>query len=77
MQKNRCHRFQSPCRTANKAQTAIEYLVLLGVVTAVVLVMFKKSIPAVVIDAEEYYNKTAIALYGDWPVANKTFVNYP
>lgn len=60
-----------------KAQTAIEYLALLGVVTVVVLTMFRQNIPVVVRDANEFYNQFLIILYGDRPNADPDFNAYP
>jgi hypothetical protein len=46
-------------------QTAIEYLLLLGVVVVVVLVGFRKYVPQARNDSELYYNRVATGLMGD------------
>lgn len=57
--------------TRQNAQTAIEYMLLLAVVTAIVLVGFKHYVPKSRSATEEFYNKAAIGILGDPPVCNK------
>lgn len=52
------------CR-AQKAQTAIEYMLLLGVVVALVLIAFKVSLPKMRVSANTYFNRAAIGIMGD------------
>ena len=47
-----------------KAQTAIEYMLLLGVMVALVLVVFKTSLPDMRSSANSYFNRTAIGIFG-------------
>ncbi|MBI5416029.1 MAG: hypothetical protein HZA29_04355 [Candidatus Omnitrophica bacterium] len=47
-----------------KAQTAVEYMLLLGVIVAVVLVSFKMSLPRMRVSANAYFNRTAIGIMG-------------
>lgn len=47
-----------------KAQTAIEYMLLLGVVVAVVLVAFKTLLPGMRVSANTYFNRAAIGILG-------------
>ena len=47
-----------------KAQTAIEYMLLLGVVVALVLVAFKTSLPRLRTSANIYFNRAEISLLG-------------
>ena len=49
----------------SRGQSAIEYLVLLGVVTAVALVGFKTFLPKSRSLMEEFYNVTAKGVVGD------------
>jgi len=51
----------------NKAQTAIEYMLLLGIVTAIVLIGFKKFLPQVQESSNLMYNRAAIGIMGDAP----------
>ena len=44
---------------SKRAQTAIEYLLLLGVVTAIALVAFRTFLPKVNKASEFYYNEAA------------------
>jgi hypothetical protein len=61
-----------------KAQTAVEYLLLLGVVTAVMLVAFKKFLPKVFTSSDRYYNTAAEAILDrPVPVSEDQRENYP
>ncbi len=60
-----------PKYTKRRAQTAIEYLLLLAVVVAIVLVGFKYLVPQSRDASEEFYNKAAIGILGNAPVCNK------
>ncbi|MBN1870118.1 MAG: hypothetical protein JW847_06060 [Candidatus Omnitrophica bacterium] len=50
-----------------KGQTAIEYLLLLMTVAAIVLVGFKTYMPRIQETANIYYNRAAPAILGDAP----------
>ena len=50
-----------------RAQTAVEYLLLLGVTTAIALVGFKVFLPKVTKSSEGYYNKAANVILGPPP----------
>jgi Flp pilus assembly pilin Flp len=63
-----------------KGQTAVEYMLLLGVVTAIVLGGFKYFIPKVNKSSELYYNEAARAILGTPPSNSPTEAvrtNYP
>ena len=51
-----------------KAQTAVEYMLLLGVVTAIALLGFKEFLPRVNRASEVYYNHAANAILGPPPL---------
>lgn len=51
-----------------KAQTAVEYLVLLGVTTVIVLVGFKEFLPKVNRSTELYFNYASNAILGPPPL---------
>ena len=50
-----------------QAQTAMEYLLLLGVATAIALVGFKTFLPKVNSSSELYFNEAANKLLGEPP----------
>ena len=67
-------------RQLPKAQTAVEYLLLFGVVTAFVMVGFKIFLPKVNQSSERYYNKAAIGILGPPPLpanVDAARINYP
>ena len=47
-----------------KAQTAIEYMLLLGVVVALVLIAFRTSLPKMRVSADTYFNRSVIGILG-------------
>ena len=53
------------CPHQRNAQTAIEYMLLLGVVVALVLVAFKTSLPKMRTSANTYFNRAAIGILGE------------
>ena len=52
-------------------QQAIEYVLLLAIVVAIVLFGFKKYIPQTRDASELYYNRVAVGILGEPPDANK------
>jgi len=52
-----------------RAQTVFEYLIVLGVTTAIALVGFRVVLPQVRSEANMYYNKAAIRIFGPTPKA--------
>ena len=57
-------------RRLRRAQTIIEYLLVLGVTTAIALVAFRNLVPTQRVTAEGYFNHVVIGLYGDPPNAS-------
>ena len=53
--------------TAHQAQTIVEYLLLLAVVVAIILVGFKKFVPKAGMHSELYYNRVSLGIMGDAP----------
>ena len=51
-------------RLDRRAQTAIEYMLLLGVVVALVLISFKTYLPRMRTSANTYFNRTVIGILG-------------
>ena len=49
----------------NIGQTAIEYLVLLSAVVAIVLIGFNTYIPRINTSSNVFFNRTAVGIYGD------------
>ena len=70
---------QPSCRGPlfREGQTAIEYLVLLGVITVIVLIAFRDMLPVIRLDAQAVVNQTARGIYGEFPNADYTFNEYP
>ena len=64
-------------QNVRRAQTAIEYMLLLGVTTVIALVGFRTMLPKERIDAERYYNTVVIGIIGEPPNANQYFLSYP
>ena len=67
-------------RQIRKAQVAIEYLLLLGVVAAVVMVGFRVFLPKARNSSEHYFNETTRAILGPPPMCATTEayrINYP
>ena len=54
----------------NNGQQALEYVLLLAIVVAIVLFGFKKHVPATRDSAELYYNKVAVGILGEPPACN-------
>ena len=54
-------------RQLKKAQAAIEYMLLLGVLTIVALTGFKAFVPKTKENSELFFNKTAERVMGDLP----------
>jgi len=50
-----------------KAQTAVEYMLLLGAVVAIVLVGFKSYLPTFQLTSNYYFNQVGIGVLGDPP----------
>jgi Flp pilus assembly pilin Flp len=50
-----------------QGQTAIEYMLLLAIVVAIVLIGFKKSLPRVHNAANLYFDRVAVGIMGDPP----------
>jgi len=51
-------------RLCRKGQTAIEYMLLLGVVVALVLIAFRVSLPRMRVSANTYFNRAVIGILG-------------
>lgn len=51
-------------RLCRNGQTAIEYMLLLGVVVALVLIAFRTSLPRMRVSANAYFNRAAIGILG-------------
>ena len=67
-------------RRSRRAQTAIEYMVLLGVMVTVVLVGFKVYLNKARIEAGNFFNAAAVGIMDDAPVngvVNALKTNYP
>ena len=60
-----------------QGQVAIEYIVLLGVVTAVILFSFKNVLPVVRDHSDDFFNQTVRGVYGSTPSADPNFAAYP
>jgi len=50
-----------------KAQTAIEYMLLLAAVVAIVLVGFKNYLPSLQTTSDYYFNQVGIGVLGEPP----------
>jgi len=48
-----------------KAQTAVEYMLLLAAVVAIVLVGFKVYLPSINESTNVYFNRAAVGIYGE------------
>lgn len=48
-----------------KAQVAVEYMVLLGAVVAIVLIGFKNYLPTIQEASNYYYNQVGIGVFGE------------
>lgn len=57
---------------ANKAQTALEFMLLLAIVAAIVLVGFRLFLPKSRVASEKYFNALGNQLTGPGPSAEKT-----
>lgn len=55
-------------KNISRAQTAVEYLLLLGVVTAIMMAAFKQFLPQVNRSSEFYYNEAATRILGPPPL---------
>ena len=55
-------------KSAKRAQTAIEYLLLLGVATVIALVGFKTFLPRVYTHSEFYFNRSAVGILDEPPI---------
>jgi len=54
------------CRKkVKKAQTAVEYLILMAAVVAVVLIGFKQYLPKVYDASNVFFNRAAVGIYGE------------
>ena len=65
--------FRLKSRNVRKGQTAIEYLLLLGIVVAVVLVGFRTFVPRTYSISEKYFNVVSCSIMGTPP--NGTFLD--
>ena len=54
----------------NNGQQALEYVLLLAIVVAIVLFGFKKYIPTTRDSSELYYNKVTVGILGEPPACN-------
>ena len=66
-----------PASSKRNAQTAVEYMILLGAVAVVVLVGFTTFLPRAQKESEGYFNTTVNQIYGTPPEADYTRTNYP
>lgn len=55
-------------KRARRAQSAVEYLLLLGLAVVIALVGFKEFLPKAGRYSEIYYNRAANAIYDDPPI---------
>ena len=53
--------------SAPRAQTIVEYLLLLAVVVAIILIGFKKFVPRAGSYSELYYNRVSLGIMGEAP----------
>jgi hypothetical protein len=71
-----------------RAQTALEYVILLGSITVVVLLAFKTFLPKASYEAEQYFNVVVCGIYGPparkiagnavaWDRTRQSSVDYP
>ncbi len=60
-----------------RAQTAIEYLILLGVVTAIVLAGFNYFVPLARDDTNRYFREVLRGVYGNQPPWDPNWNSYP
>ena len=58
-------------KNSRKGQQALEYILLLAIVVAVVLFGFKKYLPQTRNSSELYYNKVAVGILGEPPSCSK------
>ena len=63
--------------STQKAQTAVEYMILLGAVAVIVLVGFTTFLPRAQQESGGFFNTTVNAIYGTPPEADYTRTNYP
>lgn len=56
---------------SHNGQQALEYVLLLAIVVAIVLFGFRKYIPQTRNSSELYYNRVAVGILGEPPVCNK------
>ncbi len=56
---------------SSNGQHALEYVLLLAMVVAIVLFGFKKYVPQTRDASELYYNRVAVGILGEPPDANK------
>jgi hypothetical protein len=65
------------CRKHERAQTAVEYMILLGTVTAVILVSFNTIMPQGQQMTEGFYNKASNLILGAPPHVDPFWNDYP
>jgi hypothetical protein len=58
-----------PPKLVSRAQTVFEYLLVLGVTTAIALWGFRTIIPQARVEANIYYDKAAVKIFGPTPKA--------
>ena len=56
--------FNKYYRNPSKAQSAVEYLLLLAVVASIILISLKTRLPKIYPSAELYFNKTSVGIAG-------------
>ena len=54
-------------KNKRKGQSAVEYMILLGVVMGLVMVGFKTKLPEVLSQANVYYNQMTVSILGEPP----------
>ena len=60
-------KFQKSSHGFQKAQTAVEYLILLAMVVAIVLIGFRTLLPKAQVNTQGFYNKAAVGIMGRAP----------
>lgn len=58
-------------------QAAMEYLLILGVMTAIALIAFRSMLPVARQETNLYFNAVTANFYGPMPVVRTQDLNYP
>jgi len=58
-----------------KAQTAIEYMMLLAAVVAIVLIGFNRYLPVMLETGNIYFNRVSVGILGDAPKCGDGYCN--